>query len=118
MKTAYILVVIAVVAVFVSADLSPRANAQAPADSRVKRVKGSVKWFNDIKGIGFITSEGGEAVFFDKAAAKGRPFEGECVTFEIKSSPKGPVAKRVRKCPRSTPLMNRPPIIPNAPLDE
>ena len=110
MKPTHLLVVITAAAIFAFAELSPPVHAQTRVASQAKRVKGTVKWFNDAKGIGFITSEAGEDVFFDKAAVKGRPAEGECVTFELKSSPKGPVARRVRRCPGSKPPITTGPI--------
>lgn len=103
MKTPHLLVVIAAAAFFSFADAAPHVYAQTRSQTQVKRIKGKVKWFNDLKGFGFITSDSGEDVYFDKAAARGSLPEGECVTFEVKPSPKGPVAKRVRRCPGSKP---------------
>ena len=100
MKITQVLVVVAfVVAMFLSAGLSTSAYAQTPRNPPSKRVKGTVMWFNDAKGIGYITSETGTDVFYTKDSANGHTIEGECVTFEIRSSPKGPAAKRVRGCP-------------------
>lgn len=98
MKFPHLLIVIGFVAMFMSAQLSAIANAQSSRQP-AKRVKGTVKWFNDAKGVGYITSEKGEDLFYTKAWANGYTIEGECVTFEIKALPKGSAAKRVRGCP-------------------
>jgi CspA family cold shock protein len=107
MKIPHLLIAAAFAAMFMSANLSLDASAQTSGKT-VKRVKGTVKSFNDAKGIGFITGESGEEFYFNKASTKGYSFEGQCVTFEIRSSPKGPVAKRVRGCPGSKPPLTGP----------
>jgi CspA family cold shock protein len=62
---------------------------------------GTVKWFNDAKGFGFITQEGGEDVFVHFSAVQGAGFkslaEGERVEFEVTRGPKGLQAANVRK---------------------
>jgi CspA family cold shock protein len=61
--------------------------------------KGTVKWFNDNKGFGFIASEGSDYfVHFKEIQAHGFKSlkEGDKVTFEKGQSPKGPVAKNVQ----------------------
>ena len=63
--------------------------------------EGTVKWFNDQKGYGFITAEGGKDVFVHHSAIEGEGFkslaEGDRVTFEIEQGAKGPSAVKVKK---------------------
>ncbi|HTZ17561.1 MAG TPA: cold-shock protein [Dissulfurispiraceae bacterium] len=63
--------------------------------------QGTVKWFNESKGFGFITSEDGTDVFVHYSAILGNGFkslaEGDRVTFEIEKGPKGPKAINVTK---------------------
>jgi CspA family cold shock protein len=98
MKTIYSLVLVGVGLMFVSM-LPTYVNAQTHPRKPVKRVKGTVKWFNDAKNFGFLLSDSGKDVFVDKTAAKGSLKEGACVTFEIWFSAKGATAKNIRKCP-------------------
>ena len=62
---------------------------------------GTVKWFNDAKGFGFLQQESGEDVFCHFSAIGGEGFkslsEGERVEFEITQGPKGPQASNVNK---------------------
>jgi len=62
---------------------------------------GTVKWFNDAKGYGFISQEGGEDVFVHHTAIQMDGFrtlkEGERVEFDVTQGPKGLQAANVRK---------------------
>ena len=68
-------------------------------------VKGTVKWFNESKGFGFIAREDGGDVFVHFSEIEGEGYktlaEGEEVTFEVIDSPKGPKAAHVVKMERS-----------------
>ena len=67
---------------------------------RIKVPEGSVKWFNDSKGFGFISQEEGDDVFVHYSAIEGDGFkslqEGQAVTFEVVEGPKGLQAANVR----------------------
>ncbi len=65
-------------------------------------MKGSVKWFNEAKGYGFIAQDnGGPDVFVHYSNITGNGFktlkEGQQVEFEIGQGPKGPCATNVRR---------------------
>lgn len=64
------------------------------------RSKGSVKWFNDAKGFGFITPEdGSKDLFVHYSAISSQGFrtlaEGQRVEFDVENGPKGPSAVNV-----------------------
>ncbi len=62
--------------------------------------EGSVKWFNEKKGYGFIQQENGQDLFVHYTAIQGDGFktlaEGQKVSFEVEDTPKGPKAKNVQ----------------------
>ena len=63
--------------------------------------KGTVKWFNDAKGFGFISREQGPDVFVHHSSIVGEGFrslsEGDQVEFEVEQGPKGPSATNVKR---------------------
>ncbi|CAN5866310.1 cold-shock protein [soil metagenome] len=65
------------------------------------RSTGTVKWFNDAKGFGFIEHEGGKDLFVHFSSIQVDGFkslaEGEPVEFDVVDGPKGPAAENVTR---------------------
>jgi len=63
-------------------------------------VKGTVKWFNEKKGYGFLSQDNGNDVFVHYTSIKAEGFktlkEGDPVEFEVQDGPKGPQAINVK----------------------
>jgi cold shock protein len=70
-------------------------------EKQVERIKGTVKWFNNAKGYGFVGREGGPDVFIHYSAIASDGYkslqEGDKVEFEIVQGQKGPQAANVSK---------------------
>jgi cold shock protein len=68
---------------------------------KVHMVNGTVKWFNDSKGFGFLEQENGDDVFCHFSAIAGDGFkslaEGDSVTFDVTTGPKGLQAANVMR---------------------
>jgi cold shock protein len=62
-------------------------------------MKGKIKFFNDMKGFGFITGEDGKEYFVHSTGLESgvRVSEGDSVTFEVEQGDKGPKAVKVSK---------------------
>jgi CspA family cold shock protein len=64
-----------------------------------ERIQGTVKWFNETKGFGFIARDNGPDVFVHYSAIQSTGFrklvEGQLVEFNIEDGPKGPQATMV-----------------------
>ncbi len=59
--------------------------------------QGTVKWFNQTRGFGFIEQESGDDLFVHKTQVEGTIRDGDSVEFEVGEGPKGPNAVNVRK---------------------
>ena len=70
-------------------------------DEVITLAQGSIKWFNDAKGYGFIRMDDGKEVFVHYSAISGDGFkslkEGDAVRFDVVEGPKGPQAANVVK---------------------
>ena len=78
-----------------------RTRTRGPEETYVDRLKGTVKWFNNAKGYGFIGRDGGPDVFVHYSAISSEGYkslqEGDNVEFEIVQGQKGPQASNVTK---------------------
>jgi CspA family cold shock protein len=83
---------------FLLAAASPEHEGRRPTEMRES---GTVKWFNEAKGYGFIERPGGEDVFVHYSAIQGAGFrtlaEGQAVEFDVVEGPKGKQAANVTK---------------------
>ncbi len=66
-----------------------------------ERVTGTVKWFNNAKGFGFITRDNGDEVFVHFRSIRGEGYrtlaQGQSVAFDLQDGPKGLHAEDVEK---------------------
>jgi CspA family cold shock protein len=86
-------------------DPNVASHLQQDQEHQRMRTTGTVKWFNDAKGFGFITPEGGQKdCFVHHSAIQGSGFktlaEGEKVEFDVVQGAKGPAAENVVKIGR------------------
>ena len=65
--------------------------------SEVTMEQGTIKWFNQTKGFGFIARESGDDLFVHKSEVEGSLNEGDKVEFEVGEGKKGPAATKVKK---------------------
>ncbi len=67
----------------------------------MSRISGTVKWFNNTKGYGFISQPSGQDVFVHYSAIQEKGYktlrEGEVVEFDVKTGPRGPQAENVTR---------------------
>ncbi len=74
------------------------------------RITGTVKWFNNTKGYGFISQHSGADVFVHYSSIREKGYktlrEGETVEFDIKMGPRGPQAENVARL-ESQPLQQQ-----------
>jgi cold shock protein len=87
----------------ISVTLHPQDSSQQKFQNRKKVIsmeQGTVKWFNDAKGFGFISRQSGDDVFVHFSAIQSNGFrslqEGQAVEFEVTRGPKGFQAGNVR----------------------
>jgi CspA family cold shock protein len=72
---------------------------KTPKSKEMKKMKGTIKWYNSRKGYGFIEGEDGKDVFVHRTALPEGIFldEGDKVEYEIEEGDKGPNAKDIKK---------------------
>jgi CspA family cold shock protein len=79
----------------------PGQNTPLASGERKNMANGTVKWFNDSKGFGFLEQENGDDVFVHFSAINGDGFkslaEGDRVTFDVVKGPKGLQAANVTR---------------------
>jgi CspA family cold shock protein len=84
-----------------SAQMCPKPGSTGKQRSRKDMAQGTVKWFNDAKGFGFIEQDNGPDVFVHFSSIAGDGFktltEGDRVTFDVTQGQKGPQAANVVK---------------------
>jgi cold shock protein len=89
-----------------SSDQARRLSFTTPCQEDHAMAHGTVKWFNEQKGFGFITQEEGGDVFVHYSAIEGGGFrslnEGDEVEFTVTQGPKGPQAQAVKKLTPTT----------------
>ena len=78
-----------------------RGDGHEAEEACTQMIEGSVKWFNESKGFGFLSQEGGPDVFVHHSEIRADGYrslnEGEKVSFEVVDSPKGPRAANVSR---------------------
>tara|TARA_Y100000994_G_C15363612_1_gene305937 strand:- start:159 stop:425 length:267 start_codon:yes stop_codon:yes gene_type:complete len=84
---------------FHSASSEKQSNLYVQEKTMSEKVSGTVKWFNEAKGFGFIEQDSGPDVFAHFRAINGSGFktltEGQRVTFTVTQGPKGPAAEDI-----------------------
>jgi CspA family cold shock protein len=78
-----------------------QADSEQPILEDRTLAEGTVKWFNDQKGYGFIEQDSGDDIFVHHSAIEGTGFkslsEGDRVSFDVGQGQKGPAAENVKK---------------------
>jgi CspA family cold shock protein len=86
---------------FCAAEFAQQQKKFPPGTMEKKMAEGTVKWFNDAKGFGFIEQDNGPDVFVHFSAIQSEGFkslaEGDRVSFEVTQGQKGPQSANVRK---------------------